>query len=87
MEQISEKPQERTTAALPETGFLRLRDIIGDRKANPPIPALIPVGCTTWWNGVKSGIYPKGVKLGRNVTAWRCEDVRALIQRLSDQVT
>jgi predicted DNA-binding transcriptional regulator AlpA len=33
--------------------------IIGDKKANPPIPALIPVSKTSWWNGVKSGKYPK----------------------------
>ncbi|HAU0804689.1 TPA: transcriptional regulator, partial [Legionella pneumophila] len=25
---------------LPETGFLRLKQIIGDNTANPPIPAL-----------------------------------------------
>ena len=28
---------------LPETGFLRLPQIIGNPKAKPPIPALIPV--------------------------------------------
>ena len=30
--------------ALPETGYLRLPHIIGDPKANPPIPVIIPVG-------------------------------------------
>jgi hypothetical protein len=29
---------------LPETGFLRLPNIIGNPKANPPIPPIIPVG-------------------------------------------
>ena len=28
---------------LPETGFLRLPQIIGDPKAKPPIPPIIPV--------------------------------------------
>ena len=66
---------------LPETGFLRLPSIIGDDKATPPIPALIPVRKSTWWAGVKSGRFPKPVKLGPRVTAWRVEDIRALIDQ------
>lgn len=27
---------------LPETGYLRLKQILGDASANPPIPAVIP---------------------------------------------
>ena len=65
---------------LPETGFLRLTQIIGNPKADPPIPAVIPVSKSTWWEGVKSGRYPKPVKsLGLRITAWRVEDIRALI--------
>ena len=66
---------------LPETGFLRLPSIIGDSKATPPIPALIPVRKSTWWAGVKAGRFPKPVKLGPRVTAWRVEDIRALIDQ------
>ena len=66
---------------LPETGYVRLPLIIGDRKAEPPIPAVFPVGKSTWWAGVKSGRYPKPVKLGPRITAWRVEDIRALIQQ------
>ena len=67
------------TNSLPEVGFLRLRSIIGDRKANPPIPALIPVSRSTWWAGVNSGRYPKPIKLGPRITAWSVEDIRELI--------
>ncbi len=63
---------------LPETGFLRLPQIIGDPKAEPPIPPIIPVKKSCWWDGVKSGRFPKPVKLGR-CTMWRVEDIRALI--------
>jgi prophage regulatory protein len=66
---------------LPETGYLRLAQIIGDRKAEPPIPAVIDVGKSTWWDGVRSGRFPKPVKLGRRITAWRVEDIRALIEQ------
>ena len=67
-------------STLPETGFLRLPQIVGDSKSNPPIPALIPVSKSTWWAGVKSGRYPRAVKLGPRITAWRVEDIRRLIQ-------
>lgn len=65
---------------LPETGFLRLPQIIGNRKAEPPVPPIIPVCKSTWWAGIKSGRYPKPVKLGSRITAWRVEDIRALIE-------
>jgi acyl dehydratase len=64
---------------MPVTGFLRLHQIIGNPKVNPPIPPIIPVKKTTWWNGVKSGRFPKPVKLGKRITMWRVEDIRALI--------
>lgn len=67
---------------LPETGFLRLPQIIGNRKAEPPIPPIIPVCKSTWWAGIKSGRYPKPVKLGSRITAWRVEDIRALIESI-----
>ncbi|HZX33629.1 MAG TPA: AlpA family phage regulatory protein [Rhodocyclaceae bacterium] len=63
---------------LPETGFLRLPQIIGDPKANPPIPPIIPVSRSSWWEGVKSGRYPKPVKLGPRTTVWTVEAIRAL---------
>jgi prophage regulatory protein len=64
---------------LPATGFLRLPQIIGDPKAEPPIPPIIPVKKSCWWDGVKTGRFPKPVKLGPRVTAWKVEDIRALI--------
>ncbi|NJD05589.1 MAG: AlpA family phage regulatory protein [Methylococcaceae bacterium] len=66
---------------LPETGYLRLPQIVGDKKADPPIPPVIPVSKSTWWAGVKDGRYPKPVKLGPRITAWRVEDIRSLIKR------
>lgn len=65
--------------SLPETGFLRLPQIIGDPKATPPIPPIIPVKKSCWWDGVKTGRFPQPVKLGR-CTMWRVEDIRELIK-------
>lgn len=64
---------------LPQTGYLRLSQILGNPKAEPPIPAIIPVSKSSWWQGVKEGRYPKPVKLGPRTTAWKVEDIRALI--------
>lgn len=57
--------------ALPQTGFVRL----------PQILAVFPVSRSTWWAGVKSGKYPASIKLGPRTTAWKAEDIRALIER------
>ena len=65
---------------LPETGYLRIWQIIGSKKLNPPIPPIIPVGKSTWWQGVKDGRFPKPVKLGERTSAWRVEDIRNLIE-------
>ena len=72
-------------ASLLETGFLRLRQIIGNPKADPPVPPLIPVSRSTWWAGVKNGRFPKAVKLGPNTTVWRVEDIRSLISNVEAQ--
>jgi predicted DNA-binding transcriptional regulator AlpA len=60
-----------TRVAMPDEGYVRL----------PTILAVFPVGRSTWWAGVKSGKYPHPVKLGPNTTAWRVEDIRALVQQ------
>jgi predicted DNA-binding transcriptional regulator AlpA len=54
---------------LPEAGFVRLSTIL----------KIIPVSKSTWWAGIKSGRFPKSVKLGTRITAWRVEDIRNLI--------
>ncbi len=54
--------------------FLRIQDVIA-----PGGP--IPVGRSTWWAGVKSGRFPKPVKLGPKTTAWCVDDLNELIAR------
>jgi prophage regulatory protein len=69
-------PSDVGTAFMPELGFVRL----------PAILTMFPVGKSTWWNGVKSGRFPRPVKLGPRVTAWRVEDIRALLREFGDRV-
>lgn len=65
---------------LPSTGYLRLSQILGDSKADPPIPPIIPVSKSSWWQGIKNSRFPKPLKLGPRTTVWRVEDIRALIE-------
>jgi prophage regulatory protein len=58
---------------LPEIGFIRL----------PEVLKVFPVSKSSWWVGVKENRYPKPVKLGPKMTAWRVEDIRALIATTS----
>jgi len=67
---------------LPEAGLLRVKQIVGDPKASPPIPAIINISRSTWWAGVRSGRYPQPVRnLGPRITAWRVEDIRKLVEQ------
>lgn len=65
------------------TAFLRIAQIIGNPDAHPPIPALLPIGRSTWWQWVREGKAPKPVKLGKRTTAWRAADIDALIETLN----
>jgi len=81
-------------ASIPETGYLRLPQIVRipaveakpatpgkpGRKARPETVGVYPVSPSTWWAGIKAGRYPQPIKLGSRITAWRVEDIRALIE-------
>ena len=77
MEMKKEAPQ-------PMTGFLRLSQIIGNRKVNPPIPAIIPISRSTLLAGIKSKRYPlKPIKISERCIAYRVEEARALLESMA----
>jgi len=63
-------PANNLTVTLPETGFLRL----------PQVLTFVPISKSTLWRRVTAGTFPAPVKLSSRVTAWRAEDVRKWIQ-------
>jgi pyrrolidone-carboxylate peptidase len=94
---------------LPETGFVRLPNIVGraevtkeeaarnqhdaqqarlagkkpntkPKRPRKAITGVIPVCRSAWLKGVRVGKYPKPIKLAAHTTAWRVEDIRALIE-------
>lgn len=53
----------------PVSGFLRLEQVL----------QLIPVSKATWWNGCRTGQFPKPYKLAPRVTAWKVSDIQNCI--------
>lgn len=58
---------------VPMFGFLRL----------PQVLAIFPISKSAWWEGCRTGRYPKPIKLGPRTTVWKAEDIRAFIERVS----
>jgi prophage regulatory protein len=56
--------------------LLRLRSVL----------EIIPISKSSWWAGIKSGRYPKPVKLGPKITAWRADDIYALTKGGADDL-
>jgi predicted DNA-binding transcriptional regulator AlpA len=61
--------------SIPTTGFLRL----------PQVLTFVPISKSAWWEGCKTGRFPKPVKLGPRTTAWRAEDIAALVKQLGGE--
>ena len=59
----------------PTFGFLRL----------PQVLKIFPISKSAWWEGCRTGRYPKPVKLGPRTTVWRAEDIAAFVQSLGNQ--
>lgn len=64
---------------LPEAGYVRLAQLVGNPDARPPIPPIIPVGKSSIWSWVKTGQFPAPVKLGPRVTAWDARCIREFL--------
>jgi len=57
---------------LPATGFLRIKQIIAP-------DGVYPVSRSTWYAGIKTGLFPAPVKIGPRASGWRVEQIRRLI--------
>jgi len=76
---LSEVAKQQATG-LPDVGFVRLSSIIA-----PGGP--LPISRSTWFAWLRDGRAPAPVKLSARITAYRVEDVHALLARLSQANT
>jgi predicted DNA-binding transcriptional regulator AlpA len=70
---MSQDPKSESN--FPSIGFVREKQIIG--RGCP-----LPIGRSSWWEGIRTGKYPAPVKLGPRTTAWRVEDIRKLLEQV-----
>jgi prophage regulatory protein len=66
----------------PASGWARLKDIIGDRRANPPKPAFFPIGRSEIFRRIERGEFPAGMKLSPKMHVWKWEDLHDFAARL-----
>lgn len=52
--------------SLPDSALVRQRDLL----------QVLPFSAATLWRRVKSGDFPKPIKVDSSITAWRWSDVR-----------
>jgi prophage regulatory protein len=50
----------------------------------PEVLAIVPVGRSTWYEGVRQGAYPQPVRLSTRTVAWPEDSIRTLVQRIAN---
>lgn len=58
--------------------YLRLKQILGDPDADPPILPILPISKSSWYAGIKLGRYPAGIKISPRTVVWRADEVFAI---------
>lgn len=54
--------------------FLRLEQVL----------AVFPVSPSSWYQGIKDGLYPAPMKIGPRASAWRTSDIKTLMDRCNE---
>jgi len=49
------------------------------------VESKVALSPSTWWLGVKSGKFPKPIKLSQKVTVWRGSDLLGLVEGVNEQ--
>jgi prophage regulatory protein len=58
----------------PTDTLVRIEKIIGPN-------GLIPVSRSSFYQGIRDGIFPRAVKLGKRASAWRMSELMRVIER------
>lgn len=66
---------------------IKLPQIVGDPKADPPLPGIFPASRTQLYRLIQQGRFPAPLKPfpGCRASYWRYGDVLAAIRRLEDE--
>lgn len=44
---------------------------------------IYPISKTSWYEGIRIGLYPPPIRLGKKTVAWRSTDIEAAINELN----
>jgi predicted DNA-binding transcriptional regulator AlpA len=74
-------PDKHLQSILANSAFLRLHQIIGDPRASPPVPALIPISKSTLYRAIARGVFPPPSKqMSPGCSLWHTEAVIAALE-------
>ena len=63
---------------LPDSAMVRQSALV--QHQNPTkralLTPLLDISASTLWRQIAAGTFPKPLKLGKNITAWRVKDIR-----------
>jgi prophage regulatory protein len=46
---------------------------------------IYPISKTSWYEGIRIGLYPPPIRLGKKTVAWRSTDIEAAINELNNK--
>lgn len=72
MEKATRQKKDRTTAPLPEIGFIRL----------PQVLHILGVSKTAFYAGIKNGSYPAPKRLTARTAVWSVSEIRNFVERV-----
>ena len=72
--------QKAPISTTPKRRMYRVKEIAGPN-------GMFPISVSSWWAGVRLGIYPRAIKLSARCTVWRAEDLEQLAQHGIDGAT
>jgi prophage regulatory protein len=58
----------------PTDALVRIGKIVGPN-------GIIPVSRSSFYQGIRDGIYPKPVRLGKRTSAWRMSDLMRVVKK------
>lgn len=47
----------------------------------PQVLAVYPVGRSTWYEGIRDGVYPRPIRISRRSVGWSAETIQDLIKK------
>lgn len=68
---------------LPDSAFIRESQLVRSPK-RPETATPLPFSGPTLWRKVSAGTFPKPVKLGDRITAWKVQEVRAWLAKQTE---